>query len=98
LRGAGRARPAGPRDRLSERRGCAFVDDDLVEDTLELGLVDHRGLVGLDLDQRLAPPNRLAGLLEPLDHGRLLALVGQARHRDLDRRRLHHTAARVEEY
>ena len=50
---------------------------------LRRGLVGHRRLVGLDLDQLLADGDRVAVLLEPAEDRALLHRVRQARHRDL---------------
>ena len=55
----GGRRPAGatdadPRDDRAERRGRPVVDDDLLEHAVGLGLVDHRRLVRLHLDEGLA--------------------------------------------
>ena len=72
--------PAQPRDRLAERRDSAFGHEDLDEHAVSLGLVDDGRLVRLDLDQRLAADERLAGPLQPSDDRRLAHRVREARH------------------
>ena len=75
---------AQPRDHGAERGGAAVVDEDLLEHAGALRLVDDRRLVGLDLDERLALRDRIARPLQPLQDGRLLHRVGEARHRQVD--------------
>ena len=60
------------------------ADEDLVQHAGGLGLVDDRRLVRLDLDERLALRDLVAGLLQPLQHGRLLHRVRELRHPDVD--------------
>jgi hypothetical protein len=95
-RGGGRRRlgrpvsapDADPGDHCTEGRRGPVVDDDLLEDAVGLGLVDHRRLVGLDLDERLAAHHVVARPFEPGQDRRLLHRVGQLRHADLDEARV----------
>ena len=74
------------RDRLSDGHRRALRDEDRVERPVPLGLVDHGGLVGLDLDQALAPREGLARRLQPAEDHRVGHRVGELRHRQLARR------------
>ena len=68
--------------------GRPVVDDDLLEHAFGLGLVDHRRLVGLDLDERLAAGDLVPRALEPGEDRRLLHRVRQSRHPDVDQSRV----------
>ena len=82
-RGA-RAVDGEPRDHRAQRGRLALADRNLAQHAVDLGLVDHRRLVRLDLDERLAFRDRLAGPLEPAQDGGLLHRVGQPRHGHVD--------------
>ena len=69
-----------PRNRLAERGDSTLGHEDLSEQPVRLGLVDHGRLVRLDLDQRIAPEEALAGSLQPADDRSLAHRVRQARH------------------
>ena len=75
------------RDRRADGERVALPGDD-PQSALLVGLVHHRGLVGLDLDELLAAAHVLAVALEPAQHGALLHRVGEAGHHDLAHRRL----------
>ena len=70
---------ADPRDDLADRERRALLGDDL-ERAVRVGLVRHRGLVGLDLDELLALGDLVPRGLEPLEDRALLHGVGQPRH------------------
>jgi hypothetical protein len=71
-----------PRDQIAHCQRVAFSRNGL-KDAVEVGLVRHRGLVGLDLDKLLAAAYVLSVALEPAQHGSLLHRVRQARHHEL---------------
>ena len=71
------------RDRLSHGHGRALGGKDRVERPVPLGLVDHGGLVGLDLDQALASLESLARGLQPAEDDRVGHRVGELRHGQL---------------
>src|SRR3954447_15854642 len=73
---------ADARDDLADRERRALVGDDL-ERSVGVGLVRHRGLVGLDLDELVALRDVVALRLEPLEDRPLLHRVGEAGHRDV---------------
>ena len=73
-----------PSDHGAEVGGATFLDDDVGENAILLGLVDDCGLVGFDLHKRLAAPDRVAWLLQPAENRRLLHRVRQLRHRDVN--------------
>ena len=78
----GRRALADSRDHLADREGRALLGHDL-QRPLVVGLVGHRGLVGLDLDELVALGHLVAGRLEPLEDRALLHGVGQPRHDDV---------------
>ena len=68
------ARPAGwdtsapgldPRYDVACRNGLTLCDEDLHQRAGDVRLVDHAGLVALDLDETLAQRDRIADLLQP---------------------------------
>ena len=67
---------------LPDRQRVALGGDDL-EHAGGVGLVGHRRLVGLDLDELLAALHLVAVGLEPLQDRALLHRVGQAGHDDV---------------
>src|SRR5215218_8928882 len=69
-------------DDLADGERRALLGDDL-EGPVGVGLVRHRRLVGLDLDELLALGDIVAVGLEPLEDRALLHGVGQARHGDV---------------
>ena len=68
-----------PRDRRAEHNRRAFGGEDL-QRPARLGLVLHRRLVSLDLDDRVPRRHAVAGLLEPAHDRPLLHGVRQAGH------------------
>jgi hypothetical protein len=70
-------------DHLADRLGVPLLGDDLHQRSGGVGLVDHVGLVGLDLDQLVADRDLVADRLQPLQHGALLHRVGEAGHDDV---------------
>jgi hypothetical protein len=60
----------------------ALLGDDL-QHAVRVGLVGHRGLVGLDLGELVAALDLVAVLLEPAQDRALLHRVGQAGHDDV---------------
>ena len=72
------------RDHVAEPGRLVLTDRDLAEHAVDLGLVHDRGLVGLDLDERLALRDRIARLLEPAQDDGLLHRVREPRHHDVD--------------
>ena len=74
------------RDDLADGERLPLVGDDL-EHAGRIGLVGHRGLVGLDLCELVALGDLVPVGLQPLQDRALLHGVGQPRHRDLGHRR-----------
>ena len=70
---------ADARDDLADRERRALVGDDL-ERAVRVGLVRHRRLVRLDLDELVALRDLVPLGLEPLEDRALLHGVGQPRH------------------
>ncbi len=68
-------------DRTDRQRRSLGRHD--LQDAVEVGLVDHRRLVGLDLHQLIAAVDLVAIGLQPLQDGALLHRVRQARHHHL---------------
>jgi len=79
----GLAGVADPGDHLADLERVALLGHDLDEDAVGVGVVGHVGLVGLDLDERLAALDLAALVDEPLEHGALLHRVREAGHRDV---------------
>ena len=81
---AGRRLAAGAdaRDDLADGQRVALLGDDR-QRAGAVGLVGHRGLVGLDLDELVAAGDLVALGLEPLEDRALLHRVGEARHDDV---------------
>ena len=79
------ARRADSRDRRADRGRLALGDEDLEQRPVALGLVLHRRLVRVDLDERLAACDLGALRDEPLCDRSLLHRVGEAGHDDFDR-------------
>jgi hypothetical protein len=92
VRGGGRRRAVPAYGRLGALgqqlgQGGAEVDGltllgQAAQDAGALGLVGHRRLVGLDLDELLAHLDAVAVGLQPADDGALLHGVGEAGHDD----------------
>ena len=72
-------------DRLAERGCVTGRDEDFRQPARDLGLVDDRCLVRLDLDERVALGDLVSGALQPLQHRRLLHRVRESRHPDVDK-------------
>ena len=72
-------------DDLADGERLPLVGDDL-QYAGRIGLVGHRGLVGLDLCELVALGDLVPVGLQPLQDRALLHGVGQARHRDLGHR------------
>src|SRR5262249_14251192 len=77
------ARIPHPGDGVTDRQRVALRRQDLDQRPGQVGLVDHVGLVGLDLDQLLTDGHLVAHPLQPLEDGALLHRVGQPGHDDL---------------
>ena len=82
---AGRLLPclAHPRDHLADRQRVALGGQGLDQGPAGGRLVDHVGLVGLDLDQLLAERDLVAGRLQPAQDRALLHRVREPRHDDV---------------
>ena len=88
--GAAADSPAAPfpaaasdaRDHRADRQRVTLRRHDLKRPR-HVGLVGHRGLVGLDLHELLATADLLAVALQPLQDRALLHRVGEARHHDV---------------
>src|SRR5262249_43336315 len=74
-----------PRDGIADRQGVALLRQHFDEGPGEIRLVDHVGLIGLDLDQLLADGHVVADGLEPLENRSLLHRVREPGHDDLVR-------------
>src|SRR4029079_6960418 len=68
-------------DDLADLECVALLGHDLDQDAVGVGVVGHVGLVGLDLDERLAALDLAALVDEPPEHGALLHGIRKAGHR-----------------
>ena len=76
-----------PRDHPSNGQRRSLVGNDLDQRPGRVGLIDHVGLVGLDLDQLVPDDDLIPDGLHPAENGPLLHRVGQPRHHDVSRHR-----------
>src|SRR5438270_4554585 len=75
-----------PREDAADPGGFTFADHDLGKDPVGGRLQLRVDLVGLDLDERLTLPDRLARLLQPAGDDAFLERIGEAWQREVHNR------------